>query len=419
MSEFFQLGEEASRGKLVTQLETIRAQGETALSQIERKRLETLVTFERRLSAMNGRRHRANRVLAARTAARFVVSDFLTVDQALTTATVRADAQAVTLRERQTPSAATVARKRFSVSHGTAELMDTNNSLYRVYTDDGTTPSGTFELELVEPLPLALLVFDLAAMPSEPSISVEVSSTGTTYVPATGTSLNGYRLNAWLPSMTVRFIRVRLTPSHPDTLGGRTYTFGLMAFSGSATEFHLLSELVTRPIAFHPNTTKVRLNAEPTPGLTYFLAFGEGGFVEVRPGQVVEVPGMQAVTAHNVDLATPLTGLLVHAFPDDAHLETLRCTQDGSSDVIRIAPGMQHDPERDAHLVHKYLGTSAVAEGRQLFFIHNVLSENAGETFTLRYVTGPAQVMVRLKVQLQTSDRTSTPVFRGAVLEEI
>lgn len=422
MSDLFQIGEEASRGKLVTQLETLRAQGEQVLAQLEAARLETLMTFERRLAALNGRRQRANRILAPRVAARFVVSDLLDLDQAQTTATVRADVQAVTLRERQTPVSTVVRAQRFAVTSGAAEAMDTAGNLYRVYADDGSVPTGTFELELAEPLNLALLVFDLAAMPSEPTITVEVSTTGTTYTPATQTQVNGYRLTAWLAPQVVRFVRLHLTPSHPDTLGGRSYTFGLTDFSGSTVEFHLLSELVTRAIDFRPSTTHVRLVADADPGLTYFLAFNGGGFMEVRPGEAIDVPGVALLNnGHGVtDIAVDTTtGLLAHTLPADAYPETLSAAWEGRLEVpVYVVPGFVPSA-RDSRLTGNYVGINGTA----LYFTNKdrILDPDAwsGKTFTLHYTTGPAQVTVQLKVQLTTSDRAVTPVFRGAVLEEI
>jgi hypothetical protein len=315
--------------------------------------------------------------------------------------------------------------KRFSVSGGTAEAMDATNSLYRAYTDDGTIPTGTFELELVTPLSLTLLVFDLAAMPSEPTVAVEVSTTGTTWVPAKQVSLNGYRLNAWLEAMTVRFVRVILTPSHPDTLGSRSYTFGLTAFNGTTVEFHLLSELVSRPLSFRPHTQQVRLNATVDPGLTYFLAFNGGGFMEVPPGQAIDVPGVTQVTATDVQELDQAPGVLDHAFtafaPAIAYPETLRAHLGGHlTDSIRIAPGMQASA-RDTRLMLKDIGVNAT----QLRFIcvNASSSDPYGPypnwSFNLEYLTGPAAVSVQLKVQLHTTDRAVTPVFRGAVLEEV
>jgi hypothetical protein len=41
------------------------------------------------------------------------------------------------------------------------------------------------------------------------------------------------------------------------------------------------------------------------------------------------------------------------------------------------------------------------------------------KTFTWSYVTGPSNMTVQLKVQLSTSDRTVTPTFTGASLQEM
>ena len=420
MSELFQNGEEASRGKFVRQLETLQAQGEAALQQIETARLDTLVRFERRLSAMNGRRQRANRLLAPRVVTRFAVSDFLDIDQAQTTATVRADVQAVTLRERQTPTDATIRTQRFSTTGGSVEAMDSAGRLYRTYADDGRVPTGVFDLELAAPLNLTLLVFDLAAMPSEPQITVEVSATGNIYVPATQTTQNGYRLTAWVAPQTVRYIRLTLAPSHPDTLGGRTYTFGLTAFSGSAVEFHLLSEFVSRSMTFRPRTTQVRLVAAEDPGLAYFLAFNDGNFVEAQPGVPLDLPNVSWVgTNRQGILAVDVnedSGLLAHALPSGAYPDTLWVTWEGHPEfTVTPVPGLTPDAAWDAQLTRAYVGIV----GSALYLVTRDLTEHPGKTFALHYAVGPTPATVRLKVQLATSDCTATPVFRGAVLEEL
>jgi len=88
-------------------------------------------------------------------------------------------------------------------------------------------PVGTFDLELDPPLHLSLLSFDVVSTPSTPEISVGVSENGVTFSPASSLALNGYRINAWLVPATVRFVRLTINPTHPDTLGGSVYTFGL------------------------------------------------------------------------------------------------------------------------------------------------------------------------------------------------
>ena len=85
---------------------------------------------------------------------------------------------------------------------------------------------GTFDLELDPPLRLSLLSFDVVSTPSGPGISVGVSENGVAFAPASSIAFNGYRINAWLVPATVRFVRLAISPTHPDTLGGSVYTFG-------------------------------------------------------------------------------------------------------------------------------------------------------------------------------------------------
>ena len=98
-----------------------------------------------------------------------------------------------------------------------------------------------------------LLVFDIVSSPSEPAITVQASSDGVTYQEARSVSRNGYRVNSWLPAMEVRFIRIVITPSHPDDLGGTTFSFGITGFSGR----------LGPPLSAHPKTPPRRREAAP------------------------------------------------------------------------------------------------------------------------------------------------------------
>jgi len=112
---------------------------------------------------------------------------------------------------------------------------------------------GTFDLELDPPLRLSLLSFDVVSTPSVPGVSVGVSENGVAFAPASSIAFNGYRINAWLVPRTVRFVRLTISPTHPDTLGGGVYTFGLTDISGWAIDFfHLRSEWVSKPVPARP-----------------------------------------------------------------------------------------------------------------------------------------------------------------------
>src|SRR5664280_782321 len=82
MADVVANGQQASATQITSALAAIRALGTQALTQIASDQLNSLINFQRRLSALNGRRDRANRVQAANVAVLFVTSDFLDVDQA-------------------------------------------------------------------------------------------------------------------------------------------------------------------------------------------------------------------------------------------------------------------------------------------------------------------------------------------------
>ena len=257
----FQLGEVASASQLMAAFNVLWNQGENILNTLTNYRNLSLVDFQQQVEALNSRLQRANRISAPYTTVNFVTTDFLDIDQTQTSATVRADAQAVTLKERSTTTNAVIQNQTFATSDGTAEAISTDNSLYRVSTTDGSIPTGTFTVQLVQSLNMTVLTFDLAAMPPTPSFVVSASPDGTTFTQANQVSMNGYRLTAWFTPMEMRYITLAITPAAPDTLGGTSYTFGLTDFAGTETEFELVSELVTAPISFTPASLQLKLVA--------------------------------------------------------------------------------------------------------------------------------------------------------------
>ena len=187
----------------------------------------------------------AARVNAPDIACQFVISDMLDVDQTLTSAAVRADAGAVTLRERGQPSSATVKSLQFATDTGAIEQF---TGMYRVHVVDDSKPVGTFQIELVNPAELAVVIFDIVTLPSDPGIRVCASADGITQVEASAISRSGYRANAWFSNMPVKYLQIQISPTHPDTIGGNTFTFGLTSFSAEAVG-ELVVDLLTRGIA--------------------------------------------------------------------------------------------------------------------------------------------------------------------------
>jgi hypothetical protein len=218
---------------------------------------------------------RAARVLPQGVAVRFVVSDFNDIDQSQTTATIRADTAAATLRERREPSQVLVSSTSFTASSGTVEAINSGSTLFSVSSPSGI-PTGTFNLTLASLIDVSLLTIDIAAMSSLPNITVSVSGNGLTWTPATTVALNGSRLNAWIPLVPTKYIQVVLTPTHPDNLGGSTYTFGITDLSGSSVDYNLVSDVFFNELWLQTQSTQVQLVASEDAGLTYYLTLDDG-----------------------------------------------------------------------------------------------------------------------------------------------
>lgn len=142
---------------------------------------------------MNSRQLRAARIDAPDILCLFVMSDLLDIDQSLTSATIRADASAITLRERTQPSDATIRNLLFATNTGSIEQF---TGMYRVTVEDGSTPTGTFQIELFNPSELTVVDFDIVSLPSDPGIQVFASADGVTQVAASAISRSRYRVNA-------------------------------------------------------------------------------------------------------------------------------------------------------------------------------------------------------------------------------
>ncbi len=168
--------------------------------------------------------------------------------------------------------------------------------MYRVHVTDGSVPAGTFDLELTAPADLTLAVFDIVSLASDPAITVSASPDGVTFTPASSVSLNGYRINAWFPPVAVRFLRLTIAPTHPDTLGGTSFTFGLTDFTAAAVSYYLASDLYFRALTFAPGTSQMRFQAASVPGLAYYLSLNGGTFARVLPGDLLTSPAVSPTT---------------------------------------------------------------------------------------------------------------------------
>lgn len=404
MTDVFQRGDAGSALKWSLVVEQLASQGQQILQDLDLRWLESFLALDRRLSSINGYRHRASRVATHGVAGKFIVGDFTDIDQAKSTALVRADASAVTLPERSFPAEAQIRQVRFRSSAGTVERI---GDVYQVRSAE-EIPTGIFDIELADVVQGSLLLLDLILAPSDPGITVEVSENGVRFTAAESLSRNGYRVAAYLQSQAVRFVRVTVLPTHADTAGGLLYSFGITDFHVFLVEFHLRAELQMKPILLAPHASKLLFSAASTTGLRYFLALAGGDYQEMFSGSQVSVPG-----AVDVDVQASLdgTGLLQHTLPADVYLRTLEIRDPTTQARISVAPGLS---EAAIGLTNQYV----VVDGSNLN-LRPYSGADAGRLFDISYTRGPAQIDAQLRVELISSLRSKTPVFSGASLEEL
>jgi hypothetical protein len=406
----FSLGQSASASQINQAFNTLQSQGNSILGTMSKIQLTTLVDYQRRLTALNARRQRAARVQANGIVARFVVSDFDDIDQGQSTATVRVDTSAATLRERREPSQVLVSSTSFTASSGTVQAIDANSTLFSVYNSYGV-PTGTFNLTLSSLVSVSLLTIDISAMASSPTIAVSVSANGLTWTDATQITINGYRLNAWLPQTQTKYIKLVVTPSHPDNLGGSTYTFGITDLSGTSVDYNLVSNIFIKPIVFPVQAAQVQLIASTDDGLTYYLTLDDGtnptAAVVVTPSTPIHLPSVAAVSQTVVSTG----GLLGLTLPANVVAGTVAVV-DANGNDLPVVPGLSTTDPNIAALVNPHISLVGTAL--------NIVPAPAGTPqYTVSYLTGPASITATLRVHLSTSDATITPIFSGAYLEVI
>ena len=427
----FEYGEVASASQLMAAFNILWNQGENIVNTLTSYRNKSLVNFQQKVEALNSRLQQANRLNAPYTTVDFITTDFLDIDQTQTSATVRADASAVTLKERSTTTNAVIQSQTFATSDGTAESISTDNSIYRVNTTDGAIPTGTFTLHLDQSLNMTVLTFDLAAMPPNPTFAVSASSDGVTFTSAERTSVNGYRLTAWFAPMEMLYITLSITPAMSDTLGGTSYTFGLTEFAGTETEFEMMSEMVTAPITFTPASATLMLDAATTSGVLYFLSFNGGLWQEYAADSIISVPDTSSVSVTGVTVSA-MTGANAGAFSFNMSADTpvlasifvnsIKVTDLSTGLPVRIAPSATiASAVPGTGLTHDYV-VKCSSSGGLMLIPANPTSTFSGKTYSVSYsgiTSGTGPWSVQLKVQLSTSDRTVTPTFTGASLLEM
>jgi len=420
MSPTIEDGTLSSASQFMNLLNSLQATGASVLADLAQARQDTLFRFQQDFSALTSKQQRAARLLSPDIACRFVTSDFLDVDQSLTSATVRSDSQAVTLRESTALVEANVKSTVFSSATGTVNQF---NRMYQVSLTDGSTPTGVFEIQLFASQDITLLVFDAMMPPAAPTIRVFASLTGVTWVEA-AISQNGSRVNAWFDKQPFRYLRVEISPSHADTIGGNTFTFGLSNLGVYVVNYQLYSEYVSKPVMIQPVTPQVRFRAANS-DLNYYLAVGDQPLQKVVPGDVISLPGVTAVsqdTQINTSwMLCPVGTASALVMPATVYPSTLKVTDKIPNNGMKVAYGLNPNQLQNS-LFNEYVG--AIQNGLdwnliRVPIVSGAYPSESGRTFTVQYVQGPSQIPAILLVQLSTRNRALTPVFTGAYLENV
>lgn len=405
-------GQQASASALNGSFQAIKQQGTSILALLTQVQLSTLVNYNRRLTDLSSKQCRAARVKASEIAALFVVSDFNDIDQGLTTATIRIDTASATLRERRVPTTALVTSTAFSASTGTVNALNADQTLLSVFAS--TVPTGTFTLELQEAVNLSVLTIELSAMASSPAVTVQVSSNGLVYIPASSISLNGDVLNAWFPASEVQFIQVILTPTHPDNLGGDSYTFGITDFSATTVSYNLVSDIYYKTISLAPQSQFLIFHAEGTGNLVYNLLLDDGtprnSYTALVDGSSIPVPGTNAVNLTGIAIGAG--GVLQTSLPANVYSNSITVTDTTTGTSFPVIEGLSSsDP-----LISSLQQPVAAVSGLTVTILPTPATTT--DVYSISCLTGPGSVNATLLVHLSTSDRTQTPVFKGASLED-
>lgn len=412
-STIFVLGQPGSASATAGALQDLSQQGQAVLDTIEGTLMEAITSFERKQLALTARDVAAGRLLPEGVLAQLSLTDFTDINQSQTTATVRIDSACATLRSRSQMTAARIATQNFATSAGTAEALDNSQSLLRVHAAGGGAPVGTFNLTLTEAAQISMLAFDLVPTPSQPQVSVSVSADGINYVAARTIALNGSGLTAWLAPQRVLYIRLVITPTHPDAMGGSLYTFGILDCSTNSTVFQLRSYLVSRALRLNPETLnlQVLLNASGT--VIAYLSLQTPGnppvFLAIPSDGVVSVPG--AVSSLNSQIPLDGSGNLQNALPAGLYPASLKVIDTGNGAPIPVAFGL---PVNLSGLDSQYIAVNGTTMTLVPYTANDV-----GRLFQVSYISGPAQLEAYFKLDLSTSDYTQTPIVRSLQLASV
>jgi len=394
---------DSSKTAVMQQFEGLSDIGQSVMDDITNVQIETLLAFEQFLSQANLMKTRIDRVCGEGIICRWVMCDFLDVDLPNTTATLRPDASAATLRERGGFVEAVVKGITFSCDKGTYQSL---NNTYKVMSQ-GSIPTGTFQIEYISPVMGNQVVFDLVVPNADCAIAVSGIGPDLTEFAANSLSRNGYRVSAWLPNQAVKYLKIVIVPTGPDVAGGMGYTFGITDLNSSSLTYQLSSDLVMKPITLSPLKPKVRFQADSDPNLNYFVSFDGENYSQVLPGADISLPGYDhGEFSGTLGGGGGLGGMsLPRTLPMDViYASVVAWDENGNfyPALSGLAPGQT---PANPYLI---IGSTLML----------VPAGDSSRNFRVGYTTGPPTIQVWLKVRFSTSSNIVTPIFTGAHLEE-
>lgn len=399
------MSNESSKTAVMNLFRDLASVGQSVMDDIEAVRVNTLLGFEQFLSQANMLRTRVDRLCGNGMLGRFVVPDFNGVDIPHTSASLRSDAGAATLKERGTFVASPVKEVRFSADKGTYQSL---NNTYKVMSTDGI-PTGTFEVEYISPIMGNLVVFDLVTAAADVAVTVTGITPDLAELPAENVSRNGYRVSAWLSRQSIKALRISVTPTHADVAGGMGYTFGLTDLNSSSLTYHLAADLVFKPITVRPRTPKAIFRAPKDDGLSYFLSFDGVNYAEVLPNTEVALPGFGSFSGTGLGLngGGTIQGVDLGLHPI---LRAVKVTDDQGNQLPVVC---------NLHAGDTPKSRCIIVSGSTLTLKPFNAGTDGSKTFNVSFNSGPNALQVWLKVKLSSDTNISTPVFTGASLEEL
>lgn len=389
-----------SASEVNKRFEEVSSTGQSVLDDLEQVRLSELIAFEQRISESNLRRCRVERLCASGVLGHFTVADMNAVHLQNTTATVRADVMAASLKEKGDFVSADIQEIQFSANVGSYQRL---SNTYKVISTEGI-PIGRFDIVLLRPVTMNQVVFDLVAPSPDLQVKVSVISADLKETETLSVARNGYRFSCWMPERQLRYLRIEMKPGGPDTAGGIGYTFGITDLQIIRQNYHLASELVMKPVSVPARSKKAVFRTESESGLSYFLSFDGLNFAEVVPDAVVNLP---VTYVEQTGVTVNSSGLLSHTLNAAVNTASLKVTSSGQNVPVVHNLKTGHTPAVK----------SVVQRGLTLKYLPMAEADES-KTFTVGYFLLPAEIQVWMKVRFVSNDNSVTPVFKGAYLEE-